>query len=148
MDFLPSLLKFKNVDFRSQSLTPSEVNRVSQEKCNSADGVIQSPLMTRSAGADAIGASLKFSTHSLPRTTHNKLSLSTSSSTLGRNCRLTSDPTLSPCAERRYFGDQDSGLSESPPPKPSRLPMLVRITTTNHKLLSNKFGKKRTKIQA
>ncbi|XP_019877057.1 breast cancer anti-estrogen resistance protein 3 homolog isoform X2 [Aethina tumida] len=111
---------------RSQSLTPSEVNRVSQEKCNSADGVIQSPLMTRSAGADAIGASLKFSTHSLPRTTHNKLSLSTSSSTLGRNCRLTSDPTLSPCAERRYFGDQDSGLSESPPPKPSRLPMLVR----------------------
>lgn len=37
---------------RSQSLTPNEVNRACQEKCNSADGVIQSPLMTRSAGAD------------------------------------------------------------------------------------------------
>lgn len=70
---------------RSQSLTPSEVNRISQEKCNSADGVIQSPLMTRSAGADGIVSGLKFSTHSLPRTPHNKLSLSASSNTLGKS---------------------------------------------------------------
>lgn len=111
---------------RSQSLTPNEVNRISQEKCNSADGVIQSPLMTRSAGADATMAGLKFSTHSLPRNPHNKLSLSSSSNTLGRNCRITSDSTLSPCAERRFFNENDSGMSESPPPKPSRLPSLVR----------------------
>ncbi|CAH0557408.1 unnamed protein product [Brassicogethes aeneus] len=109
---------------RSHSLTPSEVNRVSQEKCNSADGVIQSSLMTRSAGADYINSSMKFSTHSLPRTTHGKLSLSASSSTLGRNYRLAGDTALSPCAERRFFNDTDSGFPDSPPPKPSRFPML------------------------
>lgn len=72
---------------RSQSLTPSEAcNRMSQEKCNSADGVIQSPLMTRSVGSET--GNVKFSTHSLPRTTHNtRLSLSNSSNTLGRHCR-------------------------------------------------------------
>lgn len=111
---------------RSQSLTPSEVNRISQEKCNSADGVIQSPLMTRSVGADCVTGNAKFSTHSLPRNPHNKLSLSASANTLGRNCRISSDSTLSPCAERRYFTENDSGLSESPPPKPSRVPSLVR----------------------
>lgn len=108
---------------RSQSLTPSEVIRISQEKCNSADGVIQSPLMTRSAGENA----LKFSTHSLPRTPNSKLSLSSSSSTLGRNSRITSDPTLSPCAERRFIHESDSGISESPPPKPSRVPSIIRL---------------------
>ncbi|XP_063903243.1 breast cancer anti-estrogen resistance protein 3 homolog isoform X3 [Zophobas morio] len=112
---------------RSQSLTPSEVNRISQEKCNSADGVIQSPLMTRSAGADTINAGLKFSTHSLPRSPNTKLSLSASSNTLGRNCRITSDPTLSPCAERKFFNESDSGISDSPPPKPSRVPSIIRL---------------------
>nr|CAI5842225.1 unnamed protein product [Callosobruchus analis] len=117
---------------RSQSLTPSEVNRISQEKCNSADGVIQSPLMTRSAGSDGIPIGSKFSTHSLPRNPHNKLSLSCSSNTLGRNCRITSDTTLSPCAERRLFSESDSGLSESPPPKPSRLPNLSLDDPAHH----------------
>jgi hypothetical protein len=112
---------------RSQSLTPSEVNRISQEKCNSADGVIQSPLMTRSAGADTINAGLKFSTHSLPRSPNAKLSLSSSSNTLGRNCRITSDSTLSPCAERKFFNESDSGISDSPPPKPSRVPSIIRL---------------------
>ncbi|KAJ8960759.1 hypothetical protein NQ318_020052 [Aromia moschata] len=93
---------------RSQSLTPNEVNR-------------------SAGGADSMTAGLKFSTHSLPRSPHNKLSLSSSSNTLGRNCRMTpSDATLSPCAERRLFGENDSGLSDSPPPKPSRVPSLVR----------------------
>ncbi|CAG9865035.1 unnamed protein product [Phyllotreta striolata] len=101
---------------RSQSLTPSEVNRISQEKCNSADGVIQSPLMTRSAGADTINASLRFTSHSLPRNPHNKLSISCSSSTLGRDTRS------------RLGGDAgfDSALSESPPPKPARLPSAAK----------------------
>lgn len=113
---------------RSQSLTPSEANWIAHEKCNSADGVIQSPLMTRSAGADTINSGLKFSTHSLPRTTMSKLSLSASANTLGRHSRLGScgDSTLSPCAERRLYGENDSGVSESPPPKPSRVPSLVR----------------------
>lgn len=118
---------------RSHSLTPSEVNRVSQEKCNSADGVIQSPLMTRSAGADTITPSSRFSTHSLPRTTcTTRLSLSPSSNTLGRNGnktipRITSDPTLSPCAERRFFTTSEENSSpDSPPPKPSRIPSLLR----------------------
>ncbi|KAJ8980281.1 hypothetical protein NQ317_005200, partial [Molorchus minor] len=125
---------------RSQSLTPNEVNRISQEKCNSADGVIQSPLMTRSAGADIINVGLKFSTHSLPRNPHNKLSLSNSSNTLGRNCRITSDSTLSPCAERRFFNENDSGLSDSPPPKPSRVPSLIRTESKDSDMADGRHG--------
>lgn len=114
---------------RSQSLTPSEVNWIAHEKCNSADGVIQSPLMTRSAGVDTINSGLKFFTHSLPRTPLSKLSLSVSANTLGRHPRLGSygDSTLSPCAERRLCGENDSVLSDSPPPKPSRVPSVLRI---------------------
>ncbi|XP_076255078.1 breast cancer anti-estrogen resistance protein 3 homolog isoform X3 [Rhynchophorus ferrugineus] len=117
---------------RSQSLTPSEVNRMAQEKCNSADGVIQSPLMTRSVGSESVSSGLKFSTHSLPRTIHNtRLSISNSANTLGRNSRITSDPTLSPCAERRFGTDAaDSGI-ESPPPKPSRMPYLPRTESVD-----------------
>lgn len=116
---------------RSHSLTAAEVNRMSQqEKCNSADGVIQFPLMTRSAGADAILNS-KFSTHSLPRSPCTRLTLSPSSNTLGRNgksiSRITSDPTLSPCAERRFFTNEDDNPNgDSPPPKPSRVPSIFR----------------------
>ncbi|XP_060516696.1 breast cancer anti-estrogen resistance protein 3 homolog isoform X2 [Cylas formicarius] len=121
---------------RSQSLTPSEVNRMAQEKCNSADGVIQPPLMTRSVGSDGVASGLKFSTHSLPRITNNtKLSLSCSANTLGRNCRITSDPTLSPCTERRFLSDAvDSGI-ESPPPKPSRIPSLSRTESADSSTL-------------
>lgn len=57
---------------RSQSLTPSEVSRIAQEKANSADGVIQSPLMTRSAGSEL--GNLKFGTQSLPRSNCAKIS--------------------------------------------------------------------------
>lgn len=96
---------------RSQSLTPSEVNRISQEKCNSADGVIQ-PVMTRSAGSDTINS--KFA--SLPRNSCAKLTISASSVTLGRNMRLISDSL-----------EDDANLPESPPPKPSRLPSIMRI---------------------
>ncbi|KAK9739675.1 SH2 domain [Popillia japonica] len=96
---------------RSQSLTPSEVNRISQEKCNSADGVIQ-PLMTRSAGSDTINA--KFA--SLPRNSCAKLTISASSVTLGRNMRLINDSI-----------EDENNLPESPPPKPSRLPSIMRI---------------------
>ncbi|XP_074027114.1 breast cancer anti-estrogen resistance protein 3 homolog isoform X2 [Leptinotarsa decemlineata] len=125
---------------RSQSLTPSEVNRISQEKCNSADGVIQSPLMTRSAGAESVGSGLKFSSHSLPRNPHNKLSLSCSANTLGRNSRVTSDSTLSPCAERKFFGENDSGVSDSPPPKPSRVPSLLRIESKDSDVIDVRYG--------
>ncbi|CAH1100298.1 unnamed protein product [Psylliodes chrysocephalus] len=126
---------------RSQSLTPSEVNRISQEKCNSADGVIQSPLMTRSAGADAVNSSLRFSSHSLPRNTHNKLSISCSANTLGRDPRnrLNSDITLSPCSEHRFITN-DSGLSESPPPKPSRLPSLIRTESKESDVIEGRYS--------
>lgn len=112
---------------RSQSLTPSEVNRIAQEKANSADGVIQSPLMTRSAGSELTNSNLKFSTQSLPRTTCTKITLSPSSLTLGRNPKIvrgTSETSLSPCTERRCLLAQSEEHCESPtpPPKPSRLP--------------------------
>ncbi|KAK4879548.1 hypothetical protein RN001_007694 [Aquatica leii] len=126
---------------RSQSLTPSEVNRVSQEKCNSADGVIQFPLMTRSVGADVIDS--KFSTHSLPRTPCTKLSLSPSTIVLGRNSknitRVTSDPSLSPCAERRVIPSEDeSNDPDSPPPKPSRIPSITRTESRDSDIVDGK----------
>ena len=101
---------------RSQSLTPSEVNRISQEKCNSADGMIQSPLMTRSTGLDN---TTKFC--SLPRTSCNRLSISPSSVTLGRLNRTMSGVSCDPS-----FVEDDNCLSESPPPKPSRLPSIPK----------------------
>ncbi|XP_028134652.1 breast cancer anti-estrogen resistance protein 3 homolog isoform X2 [Diabrotica virgifera virgifera] len=127
---------------RSQSLTPSEVNRISQEKCNSADGVIQSPLMTRSAGADTINHNHRFSSHSLPRNPHNKLSLSCSANTLGRDCRnrMNSDNTLSPCSERRFISGNDLGLADSPPPKPSRVPCLVRTESKDSDVTEGRYS--------
>lgn len=105
-----------------------------QEKCNSADGVIQMPLMTRSVG-EAVEIDSNFSTQSLPRNTNSckRLSLSPSTIVLGRNTkniitRVTSDPSLSPCAERRLIveNENDDDDPESPPPKPSRLPSITR----------------------
>lgn len=128
---------------RSQSLTPAEVTCMAQEKCNSADGVIQSPLMTRSAGADAINSDLKFSTHSLPRNQCARLSLSPSTIVLGRNnkniCRVTSDPSLSPCAERRIISsEEDISIPDSPPPKPSRIPSIIRIDSKESDVVDGK----------
>ncbi|XP_065163465.1 breast cancer anti-estrogen resistance protein 3 homolog isoform X2 [Atheta coriaria] len=100
---------------RSQSLTPSEVQRMAAEKCNSADGVIQPPMMTRSAGSDAILLNSRFSSQSLPRNSTSRLSISPSSVTLGRNTkinRVISDNSLS----------EDETLPDSPPPKPARIP--------------------------
>ncbi|KAF2902259.1 hypothetical protein ILUMI_03922 [Ignelater luminosus] len=131
---------------RSQSLTPSEVNRVAQEKCNSADGVIQSPLMTRSVGPDGVlNSDLKFSTHSLPRSPCTRLSLSPSTIVLGRNnkniTRVTSDPSLSPCAERRLIAsEEDMNVPDSPPPKPSRIPSIIRTESKDSDITDGKQG--------
>lgn len=42
--------------------------------------------------------------------------------------RVTSDPSLSPCAERRHFtvNEDENVLPDSPPPKPSRIPSMLR----------------------
>ncbi|XP_069674168.1 breast cancer anti-estrogen resistance protein 3 homolog isoform X3 [Periplaneta americana] len=145
---------------RSQSLTPAEINGRSQqaisprgpeEKSNSADGVIQNSSMTRSAyheSSTSNGGS-KFSTHSLPRSAGmscaKQHSPASGSATLptknGKMVRVTSDPALSPCMERRRFGfvgdnqqlqdlEGDGGiLPEQPPPKPSRVPSLLRTNS-------------------
>lgn len=126
---------------RSQSLTPSEVNRIAQEKANSADGVIQSPIMTRSADSDSVTCGLKFSTQSLPRSSCTRISLSPSSLTLGRNPKIargTSDSSLSPCTERRCFPGEDE-QRDSPPPKPSRLPTITRAETKDSDVLDGKL---------
>ncbi|XP_056636878.1 breast cancer anti-estrogen resistance protein 3 homolog isoform X3 [Diorhabda sublineata] len=127
---------------RLTSPASTPVNRISQEKCNSADGIIQSPLMTRSAGADSIGHNLRFSSHSLPRNSYNKLSLSSSANTLGRDCRsrVNSDNTLSPCSERQFISGNDSGLSDSPPPKPSRVPSLVRTESKDSDVTEGRYS--------
>ncbi|XP_022920538.2 SH2 domain-containing protein 3C isoform X2 [Onthophagus taurus] len=105
----PSPPKLPSKKQRSQSLTPSEVNRIAQEKCYSADGVIQ-PVMTRSVGSDTIN-NLNYKFASLPRTSCTRLSISPSTGTLGRHIRLCSDTSL--CEDE---------TPESPPPKPSRFP--------------------------
>lgn len=108
---------------RSHSLTPSEINGKLQifhcddEKSNSADGVIQN--MKLNCG--------KFTTNSLPRGTGKVNTIVTNgTTTVGRNnkmSRVTSDPALSPCFERRNIGHDTE--SKDPPPKPSRLPSLL-----------------------
>ena len=149
---------------RSQSLTPAEINgrpqqtvspRGSDEKSNSADGVIQNSSMTRSAYQESATSNSgnKFSTHSLPRSAgmscakqHSPVSGSTTLPTKGgKMVRVTSDPALSPCLERRRFGfmgdnqqlqdlEGDSEILPEPPPKPSRVPSIM---CTNSKDSSN-----------
>ncbi|KAJ9579702.1 hypothetical protein L9F63_004628, partial [Diploptera punctata] len=143
---------------RSQSLTPAEINgrtqqalspRGPEEKSNSADGVIQNS-MTRSAYQESStnNGGGKFSTHSLPRSAgmscakqHSAGASATLPSKNGKIVRVTSDPALSPCMERRRFGfvgdsqqlqdlESDNGvLPEQPPPKPSRVPSLMRTNS-------------------
>lgn len=140
---------------RSQSLTPAEINgrpqqtvspRGPEEKSNSADGVIQNSSMTRSAYQESAttNSGSKFSTHSLPRSAgiscakqHSPVSGSATLPTKnGKMVRVTSDPALSPCLERRRFGfvgdnqqiqdlEGDSEILPEPPPKPSRIPSIM-----------------------
>ncbi|XP_054282385.1 SH2 domain-containing protein 3C-like isoform X2 [Macrosteles quadrilineatus] len=129
---------------RSHSLTPSEMNGRGlslsthgsiDERSNSADGVILDSPMTRSCQEPSTNG--KFSTHSLPRAAglnSSKTSVITpGTETVPRNSkivRVTSDPALSPCLERRRFECPDSkhedGSESHPPPKPSRLPSVLR----------------------
>ncbi|KAL0274352.1 UNVERIFIED_CONTAM: hypothetical protein PYX00_006802 [Menopon gallinae] len=115
--------KLPNKKQRSYSLTPSEMNGKLQivncddEKSNSADGVIQN--MKVNCG--------KFTTNSLPRgATKVNVAITNGATTVGRNSkmsRVTSDPALSPCFERRKKCHEEE--SKDPPPKPSRLPSLL-----------------------
>ncbi|XP_018319625.1 SH2 domain-containing protein 3C isoform X2 [Agrilus planipennis] len=119
---------------RSHSLTPSEVNRVAQEKCSSADGVIHFPSMTRSMGNEGLIGS-KFSTHSLPRSPATRLadSFNFTSLTLDRNnrnmMREISSASLSPGADqtmRVVEISEETVNCNLPPPKPSRVPSVPR----------------------
>ncbi|XP_063234266.1 breast cancer anti-estrogen resistance protein 3 homolog [Bacillus rossius redtenbacheri] len=125
---------------RSHSLTPAELNgrappqqqprpAAPEEKSSSADGVIQN-----CGGA-------RFSTHSLPRPSTASSSSSCrpqqqapAASRSGKMVRVTSDPALSPCLERRHFGYPDPGDADppgDPPPKPSRVPSEARPSTAD-----------------
>nr|CAD7431702.1 unnamed protein product [Timema monikensis] len=145
---------------RSHSLTPQEINGdrtlthkasspreapSAEEKSNSADGVIQLSVMSRSLchhhDASSAGNS-KYSTHSLPRTASGvKQQQLVPSTTMtiktGKMVRVISDPALSPCMERRRFGFMgdppdvvEDPCPEAPPPKPSRVPSLLRTDET------------------
>lgn len=143
---------------RSHSLTPSEANGRTtlvltprgssiDERSSSADGVILDSPMTRSCQETTSANGNKFSTHSLPRgagihSPKTPLINASGISTVPRNSkivRVTSDPALSPCLERRRFGfpadsrqdceSEAESLPEQPPPKPSRLPSLLRSSS-------------------
>ncbi|CAG2060282.1 unnamed protein product [Timema podura] len=145
---------------RSHSLTPQEINGdrtlahkasspkeapSAEEKSNSADGVIQLTVMSRSLchhhDASSAGNS-KYSTHSLPRTAsgvkqQQLLPSTTMTIKTGKMVRVISDPALSPCMERRRFGFMgdppdvtEDPCPEPPPPKPSRVPSLSRTDET------------------
>jgi hypothetical protein len=93
-----------------------------EERGSSADGMVQAV-----SGSDAAS---KFSTHSLPRhhlSTRPSNPNVTSTMPRSKIVRVTSDPTLSPCLERRRFGfiDEPDSSSGPPPPKPSRLPSMI-----------------------
>ncbi|XP_075214377.1 breast cancer anti-estrogen resistance protein 3 homolog isoform X2 [Lycorma delicatula] len=157
---------------RSQSLTPSEANgRVAlsaiphrnsvDDRSNSADGMISSDstsVMSKSCRETTSSNGSKFSTHSLPRggggiaSQKSSSVLCTSGATIPRGTkivRVTSDPALSPCLERRRFGhsneSQPDGQVDSdvvpdrPPPKPSRLPSLLRSASKESSLPDNDY---------
>lgn len=93
-----------------------------EERGSSADGMVQA------ATEPSTPTSSKFSTHSLPRHHSSSRPTPPCTSTIPRSkiVRVTSDPTLSPCVERRrfeYLDDPEPGTG--PPPKPSRVPSLV-----------------------
>ncbi|RZF35122.1 hypothetical protein LSTR_LSTR009428 [Laodelphax striatellus] len=148
---------------RSQSLTPSEANGRTplptihrnsvDDRSNSADGVISSEPLNNLAEplpcTPFVLNGSKFSTHSLPRgsgisATRSSGTICPGGATMPRGTkivRVTSDPALSPCLERRRFGFNDSpsgnqssdtqenDSTDRPPPKPSRLPGLLRSTS-------------------
>lgn len=121
---------------RSLSLTPAELNGKLQmlhcgnEKSNSADGVI------RESKANCG----RFTTNSLPRGNGKGTAIANdneAASRGGKMSRVTSDPALSPCFERRSTGrssNEDVDLEiRSPPPKPSRIPSLQGGPEIDHR---------------
>ena len=143
---------------RSLSVTPSELNGKLQmlhcgnDKSNSADGVIQN--MNSNCG--------RFATNSLPRGTKNKdILVNNEKGTTTRNSKLsrvTSDPSLSPCFERRNATGESTGggttttttTINNPPPKPSRIPSLPGGVETiiPNKENNNNFYKVTSSYQA
>ncbi|XP_037042558.1 breast cancer anti-estrogen resistance protein 3 homolog isoform X3 [Bradysia coprophila] len=117
------------------------MTRSAEEKSASGDGVIQTPnnkLMSRSIGDAALNN--KFSTHSLPRTQGSLQSVHRLL-TLSRPSSLSrDDSTLSPCIERKQIdgGDEENESPPSPPPKPQRNPSILR--NENHKELPIENG--------
>lgn len=112
-DSLPKLPEKKN---RSQSLTPSDTGKMSNEKCFSADGIIQPILCVRSIK----NTSNNFSSQSLPRIS-SKISLSSTHSLLG-NYKLTQGDNEHSCIDKCLTEDiNNEMLPQSPPPKPSRV---------------------------
>ncbi len=120
------------------------MTRSAEEKSASGDGVIQTAnnnrIMSRSIGDAAINN--KFSTHSLPRTQGSLQSVNRllSSSRPSSLSRDPNDSTLSPCIERRRIdgGDEENESPPSPPPKPQRAPSILR--NENHKELPIENG--------
>lgn len=89
-----------------------------EERGSSADGMVQATTPDSS----------KFSSHSLPRQHHGTPRQAPVTSTMPRSkiVRVTSDPTLSPCLERRRFGYmEEPDPTGGPPPKPSRVPSMM-----------------------
>lgn len=143
--------------FKLVQISSVETRRLasSSEKCNSADGIIEtkshSNIMTRSAEENSASSdgviqtpnnkimsrsindtvtNNKFSTHSLPRTTgslQNVQRVLTLSRPSSLN-RDSNDSSLSPCIERRRIdgADEENDTPPSPPPKPQRAPSILR----------------------
>lgn len=100
------------------------MTRSIEEKSGSADGIIRNSntlKTSRSVDQSSSSNADKLSTQSLPRLSGVSRLLSVSSSRPSSLNRESSDPSLSPCLERRPFGEDDEVDSPpSPPPKPVR----------------------------
>lgn len=100
------------------------MTRSVEEKSGSADGIIRNSntlKTSRSVDQSSSSNAHKLSTQSLPRLSGVSRLLSVSSSRPSSLNRESSDPSLSPCLERRPFGEDDEVDSPpSPPPKPVR----------------------------
>lgn len=111
---------------RSRSLTPCEVNKTSQEKYNSADGIIDTSANFEKLFCNR-NCDILNSSQSLPRTPRVFHNCSTQENN-DKNVHNINETSTATFFEK-YIAQQDDyiNMPRSPPPKPLRIPTLMKL---------------------
>ncbi|XP_072158817.1 breast cancer anti-estrogen resistance protein 3 homolog isoform X2 [Bemisia tabaci] len=122
----PPCLPFKKQHLTQSLLSADNISNCSLSRQNSLDITDGMKLINLN---NSESWNNRFSSQSLPRSKILNPDMSISGIlTVPRNgkiTRVTSDPALSPCFERKNFFCSDENPGEIPPPKPSRIPSLL-----------------------